>query len=212
MSTLEALRQALEAAWVWLQTPTAAVAATVIVAAVFLVSGVFKLRHGYLVAYQLADLGLPVGIGRITARAVGIAEVAVGAGALCSIVVDGGAPAVALLGGIMLLIFTGYVLILLRREAGQPCYCFSASEEPVGYRTLARNLAIFGLLWVGSHGTQGASLSVRIAGAVIGAGVGAIALLLLAAARAKRDGDSLLVKVTPTTKTLWPEHMLERDW
>jgi Methylamine utilisation protein MauE len=211
VSTLDALGQVLKSLWALAQSPVAAVGAGTLVGAVFLVSGIFKLRRSYLVAYQLADLGLPVRVGRTTVRIAGCLEVAVGAGAFGSVATGRGAPAVAAFAAALLVVFTGYVIALIRRGDDRPCYCFSLSDRPVSYRTLVRNLVIFGLVWVFSNGTGVVAHEGTFNGAAVGAAVGSIALLLSAAGAAKRDGDTLLANVLPPTKTAWPEHVLQRE-
>lgn len=211
MSTLDALNQVLRSLWGLSQSPIAAAGAGTLIGAVFLLSGVFKLRRSYLVAYQLADLGLPVQVGRVTVRIAGCLEVAVGAGAFGSVAIGHGEARVAAVAAALLVVFTGYVIGLIRRGDDRSCYCFSVSDRPVSYRTLVRNLVILGLVWVFSHGSSGVTPQAKFAGAVVGAAVGSIALLLSAARAAKRDGDTLLSHVLPPTKTAWPEHVLQFD-
>jgi Methylamine utilisation protein MauE len=209
VSTLDALRQVLGSLWALSQGPVAAVGAGTLIGAIFLVSGVFKLRRSYLMAYQLADLGLPVRVGRVIVRIAGCLEVAVGAGAFGSVATGRGAPRVATFAATLLVVFTGYLIALIRRGDNRPCYCFSVSDRPVSYRTLVRNVMILALVWVYSHGNAGVALEVTFAGAALGAAAGSIALLLYAALAAKRDGDKLLSHVLPPTKTAWPEHVLQ---
>jgi hypothetical protein len=211
VSTLDALSQVLTSLWALLQSSVVTVAAGTLVGAVFLVSGVFKLRRNYLVAYQLADLGLPVRTGRITVRLAGGMEIAVGAGAIGSMAMGRGAAAVAALAAGLLVVFTGYVIALIRRGDDRPCYCFSVSNRPVGYRTVVRNILIVALVWAFSHGTEGVAQGVKLTGVAVGVAVGSIVLLLSAATAAKRDGDTLLSFVLPPTKTAWPEHVMQRD-
>ncbi|WP_241773951.1 MULTISPECIES: MauE/DoxX family redox-associated membrane protein [Micromonospora] len=84
------------------------------------------------------------------AIAVVLAEVMV---TLCVMVPALAAGAFAL-AGILLLFFTGSILLMMRRDSREPCYCFGASPQPAGRLEMLRNLVV---LAVAAAGLVGAS-------------------------------------------------------
>ena len=111
------------------------IAAGVIVGAVFVVAGVYKLTDGDAWPRQAADMGVPREV------AVVVPWVEIGLGALTAAHVFGPIPAIALLG--TLLIFTVLIVIRLLDGSRPPCACFgSRSSRPLGAYHVIRNLVL----------------------------------------------------------------------
>jgi hypothetical protein len=193
----------------WTGTTSAAVAAGLVLALVFLASGLFKVQRPSVLSYQLADFGLPLPLGRALVPVFGLAEIAVGLGALLAATFGTAARGVGVVAVWLTALFTAYLLVLIFRRAGEPCYCFSTSTEPVGIRALVRN----GLLMLtcvpllrAAHAPSALAL---VQGTVLAAGVVGLWMLAGVAVRANRDATSLLRPLLPPRDPgRWPEHTL----
>ncbi|MEM9562895.1 MAG: MauE/DoxX family redox-associated membrane protein [Actinomycetota bacterium] len=120
-----------------LPTPVALVAA-LILAAVFVVAGVAKLRRPAATADDFAELGLP--LAAPLAVIVPIAELAC-AGLLVLLPGWGGVAAFGLLA-----VFTANLAVVVRSGRVVNCACFgAASRHPVSVRHLVRNVGLAAL-------------------------------------------------------------------
>ena len=123
------------------------IAASLILGAVFLLSGILKMSALRQWRTQSADLGVP----RVVATFVPVIELVVGA--LLTAQVE--RRVVALVAAALLVGFT--ILLVLRLAQGRrpPCACFGAlTTKPIGWRNLVRNgvllaLAAFVAGWAG---------------------------------------------------------------
>lgn len=112
--------------------------AGVVVGIAFVVAGASKLAAGQGWFAQAAGLGVP----RSVAAPVPFAELAVGALLLVQVVRPW--PAVAAI--VLLVGFTGLILLRLARGQHPPCACFGAwSAKPLGWGHVARNAALLAL-------------------------------------------------------------------
>jgi uncharacterized membrane protein YphA (DoxX/SURF4 family) len=120
-----------------------ALASRLVLAAVFAVAAVTKLRDRAALARALAPFGVPRGL----AGLVPSAEVVI---AVMLVVGRGVLAPVAALG--MLGLFTAAVIVALRRGTAVPCPCFGRSAAPVSARAIARNgwLGALGVIATGS--------------------------------------------------------------
>jgi peroxiredoxin len=115
-----------------------ALACRLLLAAVFVVSGVAKLRDPSGAATASANLGVPRRASVAVARTVTVLELLVAVLLLTPAFLLGAALALALL-----LVFTVGVLLTLRRGEHPDCHCFGTMHtSPVGWRTVARNVAL----------------------------------------------------------------------
>lgn len=142
-----------------------------LVALVFLVSAVSKVRGGsayadFLAATRrLAPPWLPV---RVSGAAVVAAELAI----VLLVAVPGTVRAGFALAVCLLAAFTSAILAALRRAVRAPCACFGASRRPLGYGHVARNLVLMAGSALGLvayepvTGDAGAALAAVAAGAV----------------------------------------------
>lgn len=111
------------------------IAASVLLGAVFLVSGVMKVAAPQQWRTQSADLGVP----RMLAAVVPFGELAVGA----LLVAQLARRPVAITAGAMLLASTALLVLRLSQGRRPPCACFGAwSREPISWADIVRN-AVF---------------------------------------------------------------------
>jgi hypothetical protein len=207
MTPWGSLSDAASGLWAWLGTPGAVVAAGLVLALTFLASGQFKVRRPSVLGYQLADLGLPLRLGRVLVPVLGLAEVAVGLGALLAAAAGTAARVVGVLAVSSLTLLTGYLLWLLRWRTGEPCYCFSASTEPAGTRAVVRNVLLaLGCVPLLRAGAGRPALAL-LQGTVLAAGAVGLWTLAGVAVRANRDATALLRPLLPPRDPgRWPEH------
>lgn len=112
--------------------------ASVLLGAVFIVSGVTKVAAPRQWRAQSADLGVP----GFVAAVVPFVELAVGA----MLVAQLARRVAAVAAGVMLLGFTALLVVRLSQGRRPPCACFGAlSTKPIGWTNVARNLAFLGL-------------------------------------------------------------------
>jgi uncharacterized membrane protein YphA (DoxX/SURF4 family) len=121
------------------------VVASVLLGAVFIVSGVTKVASPQLWRTQSSDLGVP----SVAAAVVPYAELAVGA----LLVAQLGRSAAAMAAAVMLLAFTALLIVRLSQGRRPPCACFGAlSSKPISWTNVVRNavflaLAVAVALW-----------------------------------------------------------------
>lgn len=133
--------------------------ARVAVGVVLLAAGALKLRQPSWPA-TAAAFGAPAPV----ARAMPFAELALGG----LLVAGVGLPWTAFAALILLAGFTAAVAVRLAQGAATPCGCFGeSSAEPVGRRTVVRNLALGALAFTGRRG--GGGILAGLAGVVAGA-------------------------------------------
>ena len=119
--------------------------AAVVVGAVFVAAGVFKLMDGEAWPKQAADMG----VGRPLALVVPWVELAIGAVLLAQLL----EPWAALAAIVLLVAFTIVIVRRLLDGSRPPCACFgSRSSRPLGTYHIARNgallaLAIIAAVW-----------------------------------------------------------------
>ena len=147
-----------------------ALAARIVLGAVFLVSAVTKLHRLASFAAELRAFGAPAPA--VTGRILPAAEIVLAA-ALFAGRRHGWPPLAAIA---LLALFTGAIVANLSRGRAVPCPCFGASDAPVSAATVARNGWLIALAVVGTGPAGGAG----VGGAVAGAGVlGAVTLLVV---------------------------------
>ena len=111
------------------------VAASVVLGAVLVVSGVMKFAAPQQWRAQSGDLGVP----RFVATIVPLAELVVGALLIAQIA----RRPVAVVAGAMLLAFTALLVVRLSQGRRPPCACFGVwSTKPISWADVARN-AVF---------------------------------------------------------------------
>ncbi|MEO7369543.1 MAG: MauE/DoxX family redox-associated membrane protein [Ilumatobacteraceae bacterium] len=111
------------------------VALSVLLGAVFVVSAVMKLAAPQQWRGQAAELGVPPAV----ATVVPFAELLVGALLIAQLA----RHVVALVAGVMLVAFTGLLVVRLSQGRRPPCACFGAwSTKPIGWLDVVRN-AVF---------------------------------------------------------------------
>jgi uncharacterized membrane protein YphA (DoxX/SURF4 family) len=114
------------------------VAASLLLGAVFLLSGIMKVAAPQQWQTQSADLGVP----RAAAAVVPFVELVVGALLVAQIV----RRPVAIVAGALLLVFTALLVLRLSQGRRPPCACFGAwSTKPIGWTDVARNIAFLAL-------------------------------------------------------------------
>lgn len=112
--------------------------ASVLLGAVFLVSGASKVARGQQWPAEAARLGVPHSLTRVV-PVVPWWEIVLGA----ALVAGGFGPWVAVAAAVTLIAFTVLLVGVLRRGEHPPCSCFGAwSTAPVGWRHVARNGAL----------------------------------------------------------------------
>jgi thiol-disulfide isomerase/thioredoxin/uncharacterized membrane protein YphA (DoxX/SURF4 family) len=117
--------------------------ARLLLAAVFLVSGVSKLRDLAGSRQAVRDFGLPAALTAPIGTLLPFVELA-----LVALLVTGDEPAVvgAAAALALLLAFTAAIVANLARGNHPPCRCFGAlSAEPLGWSSVVRNTALIGL-------------------------------------------------------------------
>jgi uncharacterized membrane protein YphA (DoxX/SURF4 family) len=149
-----------------------ALAARLVVAAAFLVSGVQKLRAGRALRPQLAAFGVPPAAAPAAAIVLPLLELAIGLALL--VFVRSAVPAWIALG--VLAVFTGAVAANLARGRHVPCPCFGSTASEVSGATLVRNAWLVGLAVVGTANTSGATLVATVVGVI---GLGLVTTVLL---------------------------------
>lgn len=134
-----------------------------VLAGTFAVSAMAKFTDPAGTRGALRGLGLPAGLGRTLA----LVE------AFCAfgLLMERRTPAAAWVTLGLLVAFTGFVAVRLAQGRRVPCPCFGASRaEPIGGRTLARNLALiavavvatgsvgsaYGWVWLSAAASAGA--------------------------------------------------------
>lgn len=122
--------------------PTLALAAQVLLAAVFATAGIAKLRDRQGSRQALADFGLPDRLAKPGAVALPLAELVVAAGLLVAPL----ARWAALAALVLLLTFVAAIVRALARGQAPDCHCFGqVHSAPAGRGTLARNAALAAL-------------------------------------------------------------------
>lgn len=112
-----------------------AVISAVLLAAVFVAAAVTKLAAPLAWAEQAAGLGVP----RVVARVVPVAEAVLGAWLL----VQWERRLAAIAAAVLLVAFSGLIALRLSQGQRPPCACFgSLSARPLGPGALARNAAL----------------------------------------------------------------------
>jgi thiol-disulfide isomerase/thioredoxin len=197
-----------------------ALAARVLLAAVFLVAAAAKLRDGAGTRRAVTELGgVPPAAAAPVALALPLAELAIVAVLLPAATASAGAVAALAL----LALFTAAVAVSLARGQTPACNCFGQIHaEPIGTATLARNavliaLAAFALTgaasahtisataWIGRLGDAGLAAFVAGAAVAVIAALGAAVIMSVL----KRYGQVLL-RVERLERTL-AEHGVELD-
>ena len=113
-------------------------AASAVLGAVFLLSGVLKVAAPLQWRAQSAGLGVP----RSVAAAVPFVEVLVGA----LLVTQVARRVVALVAAALLVGFTTLLVLRLAQGRRPPCACFGAwTTKPISWRNVARNSILLGL-------------------------------------------------------------------
>lgn len=121
--------------------PTAFVA-RVIVAGVFALAGVAKLRDRAGTADGIRDLGVPDRAAVLVAPA--LPQVELGAAAL--LLIPATARVGAVVASILLIAFSVAIVRTLRTGRRPACHCFgTGAARPIGTETLVRNAALFAL-------------------------------------------------------------------
>jgi len=114
------------------------IAASVLLGAVFLVSGVMKVAAPQQWRTQSADLGVP----RMLAAVVPFGELAVGA----LLVAQLARRPVAITAGAMLLASTALLVLRLSQGRRPPCACFGVwSTKPISWADIVRNAVFLAL-------------------------------------------------------------------
>jgi len=122
------------------------VVASVLLGAVFVVSGVLKLASPVQWLTQSAGLGVPSAV----ARVLPIVELVVGALLIAQIA----RRAAAIVAGVMLLAFTALLVVRLLQGRRPPCACFGAlSSKPISWLSVARNAVLIALAAVVAIGS-----------------------------------------------------------
>jgi uncharacterized membrane protein YphA (DoxX/SURF4 family) len=117
------------------------VIASVLLGAVFVVSGITKLAAMQQWRAQAADLGVHSSI----ARVLPVAELAVGALLIAQIA----RRPVAIIAGVLLAMFTLLLAVRLSQGKRPPCACFGGlSSKPISWLSIARNAVFIALALV----------------------------------------------------------------
>lgn len=110
------------------------VIASVLLGAVFVVSGITKLSAMQQWRTQAADLGVHSSV----ARALPVAELAIGALLIAQIA----RRPLAIVAGVLLAAFTTLLVVRLSQGRRPPCSCFGAlSSSPISWASVTRNAA-----------------------------------------------------------------------
>jgi uncharacterized membrane protein YphA (DoxX/SURF4 family) len=110
------------------------VIASVLLGAVFVLSGITKLAAMHQWRSQAADLGVHSSV----ARALPVAELAIGALLIAQIA----RRPLAIVAGVLLAAFTTLLVVRLSQGRRPPCACFGAlSSKPISWASVTRNAA-----------------------------------------------------------------------
>ncbi len=121
------------------------VVASLVLGAVFIVSGVTKIASPAQWRTQSADLGVPAPI----ATVVPFLELAVGALLVSQLV----RSLAALAAGVLLIAFTILLVVRIAQGRRPPCACFGAlSTKPIGWGNVVRNVVFLVLAGVVAFG------------------------------------------------------------
>jgi hypothetical protein len=82
----------------------------------------------------------------------------------------------------LLLVFTGAILLALRRGERAPCRCFGSADLPLGYPQVVRNLVLLAVCVLGGVGGSQPSAAPEAAGAVLAVVAGALAATVVVTA------------------------------
>jgi peroxiredoxin/uncharacterized membrane protein YphA (DoxX/SURF4 family) len=116
--------------------------ARLVLAAVFVVAGLAKLRDRSGTAASVIAFGVPEVLGRPVAELMPIAEVVCAVALVAVSTAWWGAVAVL----VLLLLFTAAISVSLARGRAPDCHCFGQLHaKPVGWTTLVRNGALLGV-------------------------------------------------------------------
>lgn len=108
------------------------VVASVLLGAVFIVSGVMKVAAPHQWRVQSSDLGVP----RFVATVVPFVELVVGT----LLVVQIARRGVAVIAGALLMVFSTLLVVRLLQGRRPPCACFGAlTTKPIGWGNVVRN-------------------------------------------------------------------------
>jgi hypothetical protein len=122
------------------------VVASVLLGAVFVISGVLKLSAPALWRTQSADLGVP----GVVAAVLPIVEVVIGALLIAQLA----RRAAAIVAGVLLLCFTVLLVVRLMQGRRPPCACFGAlSAKPISWANVGRNAVLVVLATVVAIGS-----------------------------------------------------------
>jgi len=121
------------------------IVASIVLGAVFIVSGVTKVAAPKQWRAQSADLGVPSSI----ATVVPFLELAVGA----LLVAQLARSFAAMVAGVMLIAFTVLLVVRLAQGRRPPCACFGAlTTKPIGWGNVVRNMVFLALAGVVAFG------------------------------------------------------------
>ena len=130
---------------------------------------------------------LPGGLLQAAAAVLSGAEAVIAAGLIAAVVLTAVAAPGAILFAELALAATAFLILVLavgiavamRRGTRAPCPCFgTASSRPLGRAHLVRNISLLAVVCVGLVGVPLAHGRPAVAGAVLGAGTGAVIALL----------------------------------
>jgi hypothetical protein len=122
------------------------VVASVLLGAVFVISGVLKLSAPARWRTQSADLGVP----GVVAAVLPIVEVVIGALLIAQLA----RRAAAIVAGVLLLCFTLLLVVRLVQGRRPPCACFGAlSSKPISWANVGRNAVLIVLATVVAVGS-----------------------------------------------------------
>ncbi len=125
-----------------MDTETLTTTARVALGLIFATAGVGKLADRPGVVAAAKRLGVPPALAVPVARLLPVAELGVAATMLWPPAIVPGAAA----GLFLLVLFTGLVVLNLRRGQRPPCHCFGRlSDTPIGPGTVLRNTALMGV-------------------------------------------------------------------
>ena len=117
------------------------VVASLLLGAVFVLSGITKVAAMQQWRAQASGLGVP----GFVASVLPIAELAIGALLVAQIA----RRPVAIVAGVLLVAFTAFLAVRLSQGRRPPCACFGAlSSKPISWTNLARNAAFIALALV----------------------------------------------------------------
>ncbi|WP_433063791.1 MauE/DoxX family redox-associated membrane protein [Dactylosporangium sp. CS-033363] len=186
MGGLAALAALLRGAWHLLADPSLGLGIRLAAGGVFVVAGVHKLRRPAGTVASLEHFGLAAVASTGAARALGAAELLLGAALVAPPTARVGAAGCAVLSAA----FTFLTARAYRRGEAFPCSCLSSSAEPVGPLTIARAAALLAgcavLLAVPGSAADPAGPGGWAAGAVLGCLLAGVPLAVVALGRLRR--------------------------